>query len=181
MRRRYKPKPKRYQPRSKYRINEQIRIPFVLVIDEDGNNLGEMPTQEALELARSKDLDLVEVAPNTRPSTCKISDYGKVQYIQAKQSRQQKAKQKKTEIKGIRLGVRTDSHDLGFKRKQAEKFLGKGHKVKVDLRLRGREKAHQDLAKTNLRNFVKSIETPHKIEEDVKKFPGGFNIIIAPE
>ncbi|MFC1645517.1 translation initiation factor IF-3 [Patescibacteria group bacterium] len=181
MRRRYKPRPKRQQLKAKYRTNEQIRVPFVLVIDESGNNLGKLATPEAVELAKSKGLDLVEVAPNTKPPTCKIADYGKFQYIQAKQSRQQKAKQKKTETKGIRLGVRTDSHDLGFKKKQAEKFLGKGHKVKVELRLRGREKAHQELAKNNLRSFVSSIEVPHKIEEDVKRFPGGFNIIIAPE
>ncbi|MDH4330363.1 MAG: translation initiation factor IF-3 [Candidatus Moranbacteria bacterium] len=180
MRRRYKPKPRR-QFKPKYRINEYIRIPTVFVIDETGKQLGEMNTSVAIEIAKSRGLDLVEVSPNANPSVCKIADYGKFQYTQAKQTRQQKAKQKKTETKGVRLGVRTDSHDLGFKKKQTEKFLSKGHKVKIELRLRGREKAHQDLAKKNLKDFIDSIEIPHKIEEDIKRFPGGFNSIIAPE
>lgn len=180
MRRRYKPRPKK-QFKSKYRVNEHIRIPRVLVIDENGNSLGELNTYEALEIAKSKELDLIEVSPNANPSVCKIGDFGKFQYTQAKQTRQQKAKQKKTETKGIRLGVRTDAHDLGFKKKQAEKFLEKGHKVKIELRLRGREKAHQDLAKKNLQEFIDNIETPHKFDEEIKRFPGGFNTVIAPE
>ena len=163
----------------KYRINEQIRIPVVFVIDEAGNKLGEMPNTEALELSKSKELDLIEVAPNARPPVCKIGDYGKLQYSQAKQSRSQK--QKKTETKGIRIGVRTDKHDLEFKKNQAEKFLKKGHKIKAEIVLRGREKAHQELARETLKKFINDIQTPYKIEEDIKKFPGGFNTIIAPE
>ncbi|MCK9378612.1 MAG: translation initiation factor IF-3 [Candidatus Moranbacteria bacterium] len=164
----------------RYRVNERIRIPLVSVIDEAGSHLGEMSSFDALTLARSKEMDLVEVSPNTRPPVCKIMDYGKFQYAQAKKSKSQTA-QKKTETKGIRIGVRTDTHDLDFKKKQAEKFLSKGNKVKIEIRLRGREKAHQDLARKNLKDFSSSIETPHKIEEDAKRFPGGFNILIAPE
>lgn len=180
MRRRFKPrKPQQFQ-QPRYRVNERIRIPRVSVIDENGVKLGEMPSFEALELARSRELDLVEVAPNTQPPVCKIMDYGKFQYAQAKKSKSQTT-QKKTETKGIRIGIRTDTHDLEFKKKQAEKFLSKGNKVKIEIRLRGREKAHQDLARRNLKDFSASIETPHKIEEEAKRFPGGFNIIIAPE
>jgi len=83
-------------------------------------------------------------------------------------------------MKGIRLGLRTDTHDLDFKRSQAEKFLKQGDKVKIDIMLRGREKAHQDLARTNLQNFISSISVPYKIEEPIKRFPGGFNVIIVP-
>lgn len=180
MRRRHtKRKPIQQKPR--YRVNEYIRIPVVFVIDEDKNQLGQMSNTEALALAKSKGLDLVEVAPNAHPPVCKITNFGKFQYSQSKQDRLNKAKQKKTDTKGVRLGVRTDSHDLSFKKKQTEKFLAKGNKVKIELRLRGREKAHQDLAIDNIRKFVASIDIPHKIEEDVKRYPGGFNILIAPE
>ncbi len=180
MRRRFKPKKKQLVlPR--YRINEQIRIASVLVIDETGKKLGEMSNLSALNLAREKGLDLVEVSPNTRPPVCKIIDFGKFQYSQSKQIRLQSAKIKKIETKGVRLGLKTDKHDLDFKKKQTEKFLAKGHKVKIEIILKGREKAHQDLAKDNLKKFIQGVETPHKIEEDIKRFPGGFNAIIIPE
>lgn len=180
MRRRHvKRKPIQQKPR--YRVNEYIRTPIVFVIGENKEQIGEMSNTDAITLAKSKGLDLVEVAPNANPPVCKIANFGKFQYSQSKQDRLSKARQKKTEVKGVRLGVRTDSHDLEFKKKQTEKFLSKGNKVKIELRLRGREKAHQDLAIENIRKFVKSIDIPHKIEEDVKRFPGGFNILIAPE
>jgi translation initiation factor IF-3 len=152
----------------------------VLVIDEQGKQLGKMPIQEALATAREHMLDLVEVSPKAIPPVCRIMGYGKYLYQQSKQMRLAKAKQKKIEMKGIRLGLRTDTHDLDFKRSQAEKFLKQGDKVKIDIMLRGREKAHQDLARTNLQNFISSISVPYKIEEPIKRFPGGFNVIIVP-
>lgn len=152
----------------------------MLVIDEQGKQLGKMETQQALAIAREHMLDLVEVSPKAIPPVCRIMDYGKHLYQQSKQMRLAKAKQKKVETKGIRLGLRTDTHDLDFKRSQAEKFLKQGDKVKVDIVLRGREKAHQDLARTNLNNFISAITVPHRIEDPIKRFPGGFNVIIAP-
>lgn len=125
-------------------------------------------------------LDLVEVSPKAQPPVCRIMDYGKHLYQQSKQLRLAKAKQKKVELKGIRLGLRTDTHDLEFKKNQAEKFLRQGDKVKIDIVLRGREKAHQDLAKENLGKFILLITVPYKIEDPIKRFPGGFNVIIAP-
>lgn len=139
-----------------------------------------MPPYEALQIARSKELDLVEIVPNAQPPVCKIMDFGKYQYQKSKEERLNKAKQKKFEIKGIRIGVRTDEHDLSFKKAQAEKFLSKGNKLKVEIILRGREKAHQDLGRRSLQDFIKSISVPFKTEQDIKRFPGGFNIIIAP-
>lgn len=140
-----------------------------------------MPPFEALRMAREQELDLVEIAPMANPPVCKIMDYGKYQYQQSKQDRLNKAKQKKVEVKGIRFGIRTDEHDLEFKKSQAEKFLKKGDKVKIEIQLRGREKAHQDLARQNLEKFVKSITEPHKTEQEIKRYPGGFNVIIAPQ
>jgi translation initiation factor IF-3 len=151
-----------------------------LVIDENGQNIGEMSNFEALELARSRELDLVEVFPKSRPPVCRIIDYGKFQYQKDKQEKQSKSKQKKVDMKSLRLGIRTDEHDLMVRKNQAEKFLAKGHKVKIEIILRGREKAHQDLARENLRGFLTRIEVPFAIEEDIKRFPGGFNIIITP-
>ena len=139
-----------------------------------------MPPFEALRLAQEQELDLVEVAPLAKPPVCRIMDYGKFQYQQAKIERTSKAKQKKVEMKGIRIGIRTDSHDLEFKRDQAEKFLKKGDKVKAEIILKGREKAHQDLARTTLEDFIKMINVPYSTEQPVKRFPGGFNAIIAP-
>lgn len=163
------------------RINEQIRVPEARIIDDAGNQLGVMTIAAALQMAREQELDLVEIAPQAKPPVCKIMDYGKYQYQQSKQDRVNKAKQKKIDVKGIRIGFRTDTHDLDFKRAQAEKFLSKGDKVKIEIRLRGREKAHQDLARNNLVDFLKSITTPFTAEQDIKRFPGGFNVVIAPK
>ena len=153
----------------------------MLVIDESGKSLGEMANFEALDLARSKGLDLVEVSPNARPPVCRITDYGKFQYIKTKQTRLASAKQKKVELKGVRIGLKTGRHDLDFKKKQTEKFLSKGHKVKIEMILKGREKAHQDLAKNNLKEFADNISIPYRIEEDIKRSPRGFDIMITPE
>lgn len=139
-----------------------------------------MPPQQAIFIAKEAGLDLVEVSPKAVPPVCRIMDFGKFQYQKSRQERQNKSKQKKFEIKGIRLGVRTDDHDLEFKKNQTDKFLKKGSKVKIEIILRGREKAHQDLARANLIEFLKAIPTDYKVEQDIKRFPGGFNVIITP-
>lgn len=149
------------------------------LIDENGQQVGVVPTEQALQMAKEKELDLVEIVPNTRPPVAKIMDFGKYQYQKAKEAQQQKANQKRTEIKGLRIGLKTDEHDIEVRKKQAEKFLSQGNKVKIEIRLKGREKAHQPLARVTLENFIKSIETPNKIEQEIKRFPGGFNVIIT--
>jgi translation initiation factor IF-3 len=181
IRRRYGFRPKPKPTFQQHRTNERIRAWKVLVIDEDGKSLGEMTPQEGMQIAKEKELDLVEVFPKANPPVCKIQDYGKYQYQQSKQDRLAKARQKKVETKGIRIGIRTDDHDLNFKKNQADKFLKKGDKVKIEIILKGREKAHQSLARETLSQFVKELQTPHRIEEDIKRVPGGFIVIIAPE
>jgi len=163
------------------RINEQIRVPQIRVIDDAGNQLGVMEPSAALQLAHEQALDLVEIAPIAKPPVCKIMDYGKYQYQQSKIDRVNRDKQKKIDTKGIRIGFKTDVHDLLVKQTMAEKFLKKGQKVKIEIFLRGREKAHQDLARKNLGNFMKTITIPFKIEQEIKRYPGGFNIVITPE
>ena len=179
-RRHNRPKPK-VQVKEQARINEKILAPEVMVIDVNGENRGVMKTADAIALAQEQEADLVEVSPLVTPPVCKITDYGKLQYKAAKQEQQQKAKQKKVETKGIRIGFRTDKHDLYFKKTQAEKFLSKGSKVRIEIVLRGREKAMQDKAKENLIAFLESIAIPHRFEEEVKRGPMGFNALIVPE
>ena len=161
------------------RANEQIRIPKVRVIDENGKNLGILDTQKAIQLAKDRGLDLVEISANTEPPICKITDYGKYQYTQEKKERKQKAKQKKSELKGIRIGFTTSFHDLQTKIKQVEKFLKQGHKVRIEMRLRGRERAHKDLADEKIKSFLEIIPLEFKIEEELKKSPRGIAITIC--
>ena len=141
--------------------------------------MGVLDTYKAIEMARERGLDLVEIAPTVKPPVCKITDYGKYKYQQAKKEQQQKAKQKTIEVKGIRIGLSTSSHDSEYKAKQAGEFLGEGNKVRIEMRLRGREKAHQDLAREKLNDFLKLISVEHKIEEEPKRNPIGLTMTIA--
>ncbi|MCA9364362.1 MAG: translation initiation factor IF-3 [Candidatus Moranbacteria bacterium] len=181
IRRRYRPRKPQKEVIQRLRTNAQIKAPRILIIDESGQNLGEMSAQEALEIAKSRGLDLVEVYPKAVPPVCKITDHGKLQYQRTKQYRQNQSKQKKGGTKGVRLGMRTDVHDLTFKKNQTEKFLKKGNKVKIEMRLRGREKAHQDMAREVIKKFIEELEIPTKTEEEIKRSPQGFHTIIAPE
>ena len=160
-----------------------------MVIDENGEQLGLMKIENALNLAHEKELDLAEVSPNLNPPVCKIIDYGKYLYKIAKQKRQHSAKQKKTETKGIRISIRIEKHDLEFKAKNAIKFLKNGNRVRIDMILKGREKANRDFASEKFRNFLqmvseiskKNADTEEKEivrEQDVKKTPQGFSAII---
>ena len=149
------------------------------VVDETGKNLGTLDTYKAIEIARERGLDLVEIAPTVKPPVCKIIDFGKYKYQQAKKEQQQKAKQKKIEVKGIRIGLSTSSHDLEYKAKQSGEFLTGGNKVRIEIKLRGREKARQDLAREKLNNFLELIPTEHKIEEEPKRNPIGLTMTIA--
>lgn len=179
-RRHNRPKPK-VRPKDTLRTNEQILAPEVMVIDESGENYGVMTLAAAIAMAEEREADLVEVSPLAKPPVCKITDYGKLVYQQAKKEQQAKAKQKKVDIKGIRIGFRTDTHDLFFKKTQAEKFMTKGHKVRVELVLHGREKAMGDKAKENLQSFLQSLTIPFKFEEEIKRAPKGFSALIVPE
>jgi len=127
------------------------------IIDENGDNLGEMTRDEALALARQKELDLIEIAPDARPPVCKILDWGKFQYEQEKEERKQKAKNKQADLKEIRLTFKIGQHDLEIRQQQIAKFLEKGHKVRINMKLRGREMAHQFAAREKIANFVKSL------------------------
>lgn len=132
-------------------------------------------------MAKEKGLDLIEIAPNVRPPVCKIMDFGKYQYQKSKKEKEQKSKQKKIEVKGIRISMRTGQHDLSFKAKQAQKFLEKGNKVRVEMILKGREKSLFNLAKEKLNQFIELIQVETKIEQKIKKQPRGFSVVIGKE
>ena len=177
--RRHRPK---YKPEKNKRIwvNEMIRIPNVLLIDEKGNNLGVMPTHQALQKARDVGLDLVEVNPKEKPPVCKIMDYGKVKYEKEKIAHKQKIASKKIEIKGVRLTFKIKGHDLEMRIKQANKFLDNGNQVKIEMVLKGREKAHSDNAKSVIENFITGLGENIKIIQPVQKQGSRFSAIVAP-
>lgn len=139
-------------------INERIRDREVRLIGQDGEQLGIMSAKEAMKLAREADLDLVKIAPGAKPPVCKIIDYGKYRYEQARKEKEAKKKQKTMEVKEVRLSPNIDTNDLNTKANQARKFLEKGDKVKVALRFRGREMTHINYSKQILDNFFEKLE-----------------------
>ena len=138
-------------------INEQIRDREVRVIGPDGEQLGIMSAKEAYLKARDADLDLVKIAPTAKPPVCKIINYGKFRYDQARKEKEAKKKQRTIDVKEIRLSPNIDTNDLNTKANQARKFLSKGDKVKVTLRFRGREMAHMNNSKHILDDFAQAL------------------------
>lgn len=164
-----------------YRANRQITVPEVRVIDEENKFLGVMRTEEAVRIAEERELDLVEVSPKEEPPVCKIIDYGAFKYQKDKEKRAQKAHAKKVEVKGIRLSVKMGAHDLNVRKTQALDFLEGGDKIKIEIMLRGREKAHGELATERIEQFIKSIEEKYVlfIEQPVTRQGGNVSAIIG--
>ena len=155
---------------SELMINEQIRDREIRLIGEDGEQLGIMSARDAMKLAREANLDLVKIAPTAKPPVCKIIDYGKYRYEQARKEKEAKKKQRTVEVKEVRLSPNIDTNDMNTKMNNAKKFILKGNKVKVTLRFRGREMAHMQQSKHILDDFadmlkdVAVVEKPAKLE-----------------
>ena len=147
----------RYKTISELMINEQIRDREVRVVGQNGEQLGIMSASEAMKMAREAELDLVKIAPTAKPPVCKIIDYGKYRYEQARREKEAKKKQKTIEIKEVRLSPNIDENDLNTKVNAARKFIQKGDKVKVTLRFRGREMAHVQSSKKILDVFAERM------------------------
>lgn len=160
-------------------INENIIGPDVRLVDATGKMIGVVSLEEALKQAREADLDLVEIASDPRPPVCKIMNYGKFLYTQSKQQRLHKAKQKKVELKVLRISFKIESHDLEVKLKQAYKFLDQGHKVKFDMYLRGREKAFAEQALVKMKKILENLPETIKFDQELKRSPQGFSVILA--
>ena len=156
-------------------MNEKIRAREIRVIGEDGEQFGILTVNEALALAAEKSLDLVEISPNATPPVCKIMDYGKFKYEKTKKEKEKKKKQKNVVIKEIRIKPHIDEHDKETKISQIKKFIEKEYKVKISLRLSGREKLHAESAVKILDEFADSFEETAIVEkkygkEQVQKF-----------
>lgn len=165
----------------KFRMNEKIQSPEVRVIDDEGKPLGVLPTDQAIAIARSKELDLVEVSPKAEPPVCKILDYGQFKYQKEKEARKQKAQSNEVEVKGIRLTFRIGAHDFDVRLAQAKKFLDRGDKVKVELPLRGREKANKEVADEVVNRFLENLKAQYnlRLEQPVTYQGGRISAIIT--
>lgn len=137
-----------------------------------------MTLTEALRLAKEADLDLVEVGPNAQPPITKIMDFGKYMYRKEKQERKSGSKTKEQERKTVRVGFKTGAHDLAFKAKQIGEFLDEGHIVKIELTLRGREKALAEMGRKKLEQFVASLEKQVSVQEGIKRSPYGWTTVV---
>jgi translation initiation factor IF-3 len=163
--------------------NNYIRASQVRVVDETGKQLGVLNLSEAIQIAKDRGLDLIQVTEKVEPPVCKIMDYGKYLYQETKKDKSAQKKQKISELKGIRFGFNISEHDLEVKAKQADKFLKDGDKVRVDIILRGREKAMTDFAQEKIKKFMEILQrfTLYKTEREIKKEPKGFSTIISKQ
>lgn len=161
-----------------YKTNEDIEASEVRLITDSGADI--LPTHEALKLAEEKGLDLIEISPKAKPPVCKIMEYGSFKYQKEKEIKKQRAAQKEVGTKGIRLTLRIGSGDIEVRRKQALKFLDKGNKVRIELVLRGREKAYRDRAKEIIQDFIKLLEEDFqlRIESPIKQAGNGMHCIV---
>ena len=173
-------KPNYFQRRSKPqgpKANERIRAIDVQVIGSDGNNLGTLPLNKAIEVAKSEGLDLIEISPNAKPPVCKIIDMGKYKYDAQKKANVAKKKQKKVELKEIKMRPVTETHDYQFKIKNAQKFISKGDKVKFTIRFKGRELQHSHLGRELMDKIKESMKEMGKVELH-PKFDGKQMIMV---
>src|SRR5918996_1073399 len=163
------------------RINEAIRVREVRVVSADGEQLGIIPTVQALETARGQDLDLVEVAPEANPPVCRIMDFGKYKYTQARRLKEARKKQTTISVKEVKMGPKTEKHDFDFKVKHVRRFLEEGHKAKVTVRFKGREMAHTELGWKMLQKMVEAV-TDIAVADNNPRMEGRMlHLIMSPK
>ena len=163
-----------------FRINERIRTPQVRVIDENNAQLGVMPMYQALNLARERGLDLVEVAPTAVPPVCRILDYGKFKYEQSKKEREARKNQKTVLLREIRMRPKIDDHDIDFKTRTVEKLLKDGDKVKVTVMFRGREVTHPQIGRGLLDRVFEKVKDISQIEKPASLEGRNMTMILTP-
>ena len=162
------------------RVNDKIRASEIRLIGADGENHGVVTPERAMDLAEEAGLDLVEISPNATPPVCKIMDFGKFKYEQQKRESEARKKQKIIEVKEVKFRPNTDTHDYDVKMRNVVKFLGNGDKVKVTLRFRGREMAHQNLGRELLERVAEDIAEIGKVENMPKMEGRQMIMMIAP-
>lgn len=163
------------------RKNEEIRAPKLRVIDEEGEQLGVLSRDEALIIARERELDLIEVSPTAEPPVCKIDDFGSFMFRKQKAEKKQKLASKKAPLKSIRFGIRISEHDLEVKISQARKFLEKNHPVRVLLQFKGREAMHADLGMEKMKQIEEGLADISKPESPPKRQGNRVSMILRPE
>ncbi len=163
------------------RVNEDIRVPQVRLIDQDGEMIGVLSARDALLRAYEVGLDLLEISPNAVPPVCKITDYGKYKYEQQKKANEARKRQKVVELKEIKVRPNIDDHDYDVKMRQMKEFIGDGDKVKVTLRFRGREMAHQDLGLKVLDRIRTELAEATKVESMPRLENRQMIMVLAPK
>jgi translation initiation factor IF-3 len=169
------------QTQEKHKINRYIVAREVMVIDEEGRQLGVLPTREAVNMAQDRGLDLVEVAPQAQPPVCKIMDYGKFKYREAKKEAEAKKKRTEMQTKELRIRYRTDVGDFETKIKHAREFLAEGDKVKFSMRFKGREIAFIELGHQKFDELVARLEDVATVDERSPKMGNSIHIVFAPK
>ena len=162
-------------------MNERIRVPQVRVIGDDGQQVGVLPVREALTLAQSKGLDLVEVSPTARPPVCRIMDYGKFKYEQNLRARKAKKKQHQMQLKEIKMRPKIDDHDYDFKVRHARQFLAERDKVKFTITFRGREMAHMDIGQQLVRRILGDITDVALVESPPRQEGRTLSTVVMPK
>jgi translation initiation factor IF-3 len=152
----------------------------VRLVDENGNQVGVVPTRQALDMAREAGLDLVEVSPQAKPPVCKILDYGKYKFQLQKKASEARKNQQIVTVKEITIRPRTDDHDYDVKMKNARKFLERGDKVKFNLRFRGREMAHQDLGLEMMARIESDLQDVAKVDQKPRQEGRNMNMLLSP-
>lgn len=163
------------------RINDQIRVREVRLIDAEGQQLGVVPFAEAMRLAQEAGMDVVEIAPQAAPPVCKILDYGKYKFELEKKNRESKKKQKLIKMKEIRMQPKIEEHDLQFKSKHVRDFLDEGNKVKVTIRFRGRELAHTERGKMVLDKVLVLLEDSFVLEKEPLMEGRFMSMVVGPK
>ena len=163
------------------RINERIRVPQVRLIDTTGEQIGIVPTREALRMALEKGFDLVEISPTAKPPVCKIMDYGKYKYELNKKAKNAKKKQHIIQMKEMRLRPKIEEHDYQFKLKHIQEFLKEGNKVKVFVEFRGREMAHQELGHKIIQRLEEDLKDLGIIEQKAKMEGRNLSLTFMPK
>ncbi|MCA9310093.1 MAG: translation initiation factor IF-3 [Phycisphaerales bacterium] len=168
---------------NKTRVNDEIRITPIRLIDQHNNQVGVVDTRDARRMADEAGLDLVEITPDVRPPVCKIMDYGKYKYELSKKEQQKRAATKQAEMKEVRLGrsAKIDPHDVEIRVSQARRFLIAGHKVQLVQRFRGREMAHKDIGLERLNEICKTLGDIAKVESAPKHMGRQVSLILAPD
>jgi len=166
---------------TEHQINEQIRDKSVRLIGEDGAQLGIMSAREAMDIAEERGLDLVKISPNAQPPVCKLMDYGKFRFEQAKKQKEARKNQSTVSVKEMRLSATIDKHDLEVKARNVTKFLKDGDKVKVSLRFRGRQMTHTDQGKQVMDLFFSMVQDNAVMEKSAKLEGRSMFMILAPK